>query len=284
MGCGLKCLEEDIAKMVLLLEFMAVTAQTYGEGSLLELIFFLRGKLLTNDHRAMRGLTVDISYDRCKVSCEDMKHVFRGCNGVTDIWEDIWKGVSMNVLFNAEWKDWLLQILKCNRIVMHRWPNYLIFAVALWFIWKWRCEHVFNANFKLPTSPGRNPPPPDWIKLNMDGSMRPESGSIVAEGVFRDDNYNWFGGFAMNKGVDSALEAEMWGIFKGMSLTWKAGYKKLIIETYSMESNRVADSLANLGHSLDMGTSVFERPLLQVSSLLDKDLRDLSFTRSVPRT
>ncbi|KAK3198637.1 hypothetical protein Dsin_022052 [Dipteronia sinensis] len=178
------------------------------------------GKLLTNDHRAMRGLTMDISCDRCKAGCENMEHVFRGCNSVINILEDIWKGVSKNVLFKAKWKDWLLQNLKCNVIVMNKWPDYLIFAVALWFIWKWRCEHVFNSDFKLPTSLGRvilkyvadwvsatntmdkgtdsqtcliswNPPPHDCIKLNVDGSMRPELGSIAAGGVFRDDNKEW---------------------------------------------------------------------------------------------
>ncbi|KAK3221065.1 hypothetical protein Dsin_015035 [Dipteronia sinensis] len=172
-----------------------------------------------------------------------------------------------------------------------------------------------------------NPLPHDWIKLNVDSSMRPELGSIAAGGVFRDDIYNWLSGFAMNKGVGSALEAEMWGIFEGMSIAWKTGYKKLVIETDSMsavhllnatlpqnhhlfsiaqacrnlmeedwsctichgyrESNRVADSLANLanlGHSLDLGTIVFERPPPQISILLDEDLRGLSFARIVPRT
>ncbi|KAK3204387.1 hypothetical protein Dsin_018433 [Dipteronia sinensis] len=252
----------------------------------------LHGKLLTNDHRAIEGLTMDISCDRCKAGCENVEHVFRGCNGVIDIWEDIWKGVSKNVLFNAEWKDWLLQNLKRNRIVINKWSNYLIFAVALWFIWKGRCEHVFNANFKLPTSLGKVilTYVVDWFS----------STNTLDKGVFRDDNYNWLGGFAMNKGVGSAIEAEMSGIFEGKSLAWKAGYKKLVIETDSMsavhllnatlpqnhhlfsiaqacrnfmeedwsclichgyrESNRVAGSLANLGHSLDLGTSVFERP------------------------
>ncbi|KAK0573533.1 hypothetical protein LWI29_009571 [Acer saccharum] len=297
----------------------------------------LHGKLLSNEHRASRGLNVDIACNRCKMGCENMEHVFRGCTGTTDTWEDIWKGVSKSRSFKVDWKEWLLQNLKCSKIVIKKWPNYLIFAVSLWFIWKWRCEQVFNDNLKMPSSPGMvimkyvddwwnansmrdrgtefqicsitsEPPPVEWIKLNVDGSRNFDLGSIVAGGVFRDNNHNWLGGFAMNKGVGSALEAEMWGILEGIRIAWKAGYKKLIVETDSTvavhlikansaqnhqlfsiahacrkymekdcsclirhgyrESNRVADSLAKLGHSMDVGTVMFQKPPPQISIFL----------------
>ena len=104
----------------------------------------------------------------------------------------------------------------------------------------------------------------------------------------------------MNKGLGSVLEAKMWGILEGLKLAWKADFKKVLVESDSQsgvlllnnttplnyplfniirackslldydwsctihhiykESNKVADYLANLGHSLDLGVTMFEDP------------------------
>ena len=48
------------------------------------------------------------------------------------------------------------------------------------------------------------------------------------------------------------------------------------------ESNMVADRLAYLGHSLEMGTTVFEAPPLQISDCLDYDLSGAVSSRIVP--
>ena len=62
------------------------------------------------------------------------------------------------------------------------------------------------------------PPPRDWIKLNVDGSLNHDLGSISAGGVIRDDKKMWLTGFAMNKGSGSVIEAELWGILEGLNL------------------------------------------------------------------
>ena len=212
---------------------------------------FLHAKLLTNIQRATRGLTLETACIRCKGDSEDSEHVFRGCAITLIIWDDVCKGSTRNGLFVDDWKDWISQNLRCSKLVFDKYPNHLLFVVALWFIWKWRCEHVFNPNFNLPACPGKiilkfvedwwmanyavdtkdekktcllvwNPPAQEWVKLNVDGSMNPDSGSIAAGGVFRDHKKNWLGGFALNKGVGSAIEAEVWGIFEGLKIAWKA--------------------------------------------------------------
>ena len=48
------------------------------------------------------------------------------------------------------------------------------------------------------------------------------------------------------------------------------------------ESNKVADYLANLGHSLELGVTYFEDPPLQVLGLLDNDAKGLAMARLVP--
>ena len=61
----------------------------------------------------------------------------------------------------------------------------------------------------------------DWVKLNVDGSRRPDSGCIAAGGVARNHLKQWLVGFALNKGVGSVLEAEMWGF-----LDLESGFQK----------------------------------------------------------
>lgn len=215
---------------------------------------------------------------------------------------------------------------------------------------EWRCESVFNPTFKRPNCPGKiivnymedwwkanndvekvdgktcffvwNLHAQDWVKLNVDGSRNPLLESIAIGGVIRDHKKSWLGGFALNKGTGSVIEAELWGIFEGLKIAWKAGYKKVVVESDSQnailllkkntlanhplfsiiqeckaifenewschilhiyrESNRVADRLACLGHSLELGLTLFEDPPTQISDVLENDFKGLSSARIVP--
>ncbi|KAK2663304.1 hypothetical protein Ddye_001878 [Dipteronia dyeriana] len=112
--------------------------------------------LMTESMRkASRGLTSKITCNRCKEECEDSEHVFRDCTESVGIWEDIRKGVTKNGLFTSDWQDWLCQNLNCSKLIMGKYSNYVLFVVALWFIWKWRYECVFNPHFKIFTCPGK---------------------------------------------------------------------------------------------------------------------------------
>ncbi|KAK0605740.1 hypothetical protein LWI29_030217 [Acer saccharum] len=311
---------------------------------------FLHSKLLTNDMRATRGITDDTTCDRCKGGYEDLDHVFRGCRYSIAVWEDIGKGSTLSNSYKGEWSQWLEDNLKCSTLHLGRVPGYLIFAVTLWFIWKWRCDKVFNPSFQVPRGPGQivwsyaadwlasnsgleadtglpmrliswSPPPLGWVKLNIDGSFNRDLGSISAGGVIRDDRKLWLTGFAVNKGLGSVLEAELWGIFEGLKLAWYAGFRKVLVESDSQsavsiltnaipfhhplfhivrackslldsdwscsihhiyrESNFVADSLARLGHSLGLGVTVFDEPPLQTYGVLEDDYKGVATPRFV---
>ncbi|KAK2650812.1 hypothetical protein Ddye_018301 [Dipteronia dyeriana] len=54
-----------------------------------------------------------------------------------------------------------------------------------------------------------------------------------------------------------------------------------ILQTFR-ESNRVANCLACLGHSLKLGITVFEDPPPQISCVLDDDIKGISFARLIP--
>ncbi|KAL5822912.1 hypothetical protein ACOSQ3_020836 [Xanthoceras sorbifolium] len=165
------------------------------------------------------------------------------------------------------------------------------------------------------------PPKDDWVKLNVDGSRCEASGMISFGGVIRDAQKNWLGGFAVNKGRGSVLEAEIWGIFEGIKLVWEASYKKVVIELDSKsavelllsdfsedhplftllincrnlirgcwvrvvqhvfrESNRVADNLANLGQDLGLEVVFFKEPPSSIVDVFIEDCLSLAVARQV---
>ena len=145
---------------------------------------------------------------------------------------------------------------------------------------------------------------------------------ISAGGVVRDHMKKWLVGFALNKGIGNVLEAELWGILEGLNLVWKAGYKKVIVESdsqtavdlltsdnYSLhplfgiihacislikkdwccviqfvyrECNKVADCLASLGHSMVLGTTVLTNPPPQISESLKSGFKGTAVARTFP--
>jgi ribonuclease HI len=74
------------------------------------------------------------------------------------------------------------------------------------------------------------PPPPDFFKLNTDGSVEGSPGQAGAGGVIRDHTGSWFKGFSRKIGITNSLAAELWGLRDGLVLAHQHNIKKLIIE------------------------------------------------------
>ncbi|CAN1732093.1 Putative ribonuclease H protein At1g65750 [Linum perenne] len=79
--------------------------------------------------------------------------------------------------------------------------------------------------------------PHDWVTLNSDGSVLGVRGSSAAGGLITDSSGNCLHAFTINMGVCSITRAEIRGAIEGVR-----------------EGNHSADFLANLGHSLSLGT------------------------------
>ncbi|CAI0418875.1 unnamed protein product, partial [Linum tenue] len=65
------------------------------------------------------------------------------------------------------------------------------------------------------------------------GAAQGNQGLISAGGALRDVNGDWIAGFCSKIGTGTAIEAELWGIYKGIDLAWNKEVKFLIIETDS---------------------------------------------------
>ncbi|CAN1179527.1 Putative ribonuclease H protein At1g65750, partial [Linum perenne] len=134
----------------------------------------------------------------------------------------------------------------------------------------------------------------DWLVLNTDGSVITSSGTAAAGGLVRDEWGRCLLAFSSKVGSCSITRAELRGIATGLKLAWEAGFKKIVVqadsraaislinaegppthqhggEIYTIrelmlrdwevtirhvyrEGNRSADFLANLGHTLPLGT------------------------------
>lgn len=77
-------------------------------------------------------------------------------------------------------------------------------------------------------------PPEDWQKINTDGASKGNPGMAGCGGVIRDDCGWWVASFGMNVGCCSAFKAELWGILKGVELSWNQGIRKLVVESVSL--------------------------------------------------
>ena len=218
-------------------------------------------KLPTKTLLSQRRIITDDLCPLCQSSSESCLHLFRDCNSVLPLWLSL--GFQSTSMFFTQsstdtWvKYWSQDTSSPNQFPQFQWKD--IFPVLLWTIWKARNKWVMeNTAFNIPAiihrtkvvttelyfnlpRKGTNsnpetilvnwePPPPDFFKLNTDGSVEGNPGQAGAGGVIRDHTGCWFKGFSRSIGITNSLAAELWGLRDGLVLAHQYNIKKLIIE------------------------------------------------------
>ncbi|KAK1584321.1 hypothetical protein Q3G72_031946 [Acer saccharum] len=307
----------------------------------------LQDKALTNLQRMTRGLASDPTCPRCSAEVEDIDHLVRGCSHSRYVWKNISGICSESAFFQGQLDDWFAENLGNDKMISGKIPSYLLFSCTVWFLWKWRCKMVFDHSFSSPHLPhliinqyakewlsantgesaktsylfsvSWEPPSEGWIKLNIDGSCDSVSGHIAVGGIMRNHCKYWMKGFVASKGVGTVIEAELWGLFEGLTVAWNDGIRRLIAETDSLETvqlitndtnpnhplfsliqsckhivnadwscrvqhvyregNRLADGLAHMGHSMKNEFLFFEDPPPEVADVYFDDCRGLAVVR-----
>ncbi|CAL1375172.1 unnamed protein product [Linum trigynum] len=163
-----------------------------------------------------------------------------------------------------------------------------------------------------------------WMKLNVDGASAGNPGQAGAGGLIRDEHGRWQAGFVAMIGEATAALAELWALFHGLNLAWKFRCTNLLIETDSQlviqwlksrsdplhpyasllasirrrmaqdwlvnithtyrEGNRAADWLSKHSLVYPYGVHEFVNPPTGIGSILQEDMRGLSFERRVIAT
>ncbi|CAN1777552.1 Putative ribonuclease H protein At1g65750 [Linum perenne] len=169
-------------------------------------------------------------------------------------------------------------------------------------VWKWKGPA---------TDIAWEPGPPEWVVLNTDRSVLPQSESAAAGGLIRNEVGFCSSAFAVNLGKCSITRAELRGAIIGLEQAWEAGHQKVAVQTDSQvaldllwspsepthqhaeeihtlrhlisrdwevsfshvyrEGNHAADFLANIGHSLPFGFHLFPTSDCNLGFMLRQD-------------
>ncbi|KAM1271688.1 hypothetical protein ACFX2I_032579 [Malus domestica] len=206
----------------------------------------------------------------CNGHEETIEHLFLQCPWV----KVIWFGGALNYRIDGEsissWSDWLLEVFArlpgCS--AERKWVSAYV-AFTVWFIWRTRCEFVFN---QVPINPflvllglssaigsyweargwsgmGASrpsarcdlvfhwiPPPSPFLKINVDASWSCSSLSGFAGVVIRDAFGQFKAAARYAISSPSVAVAEAHALLRGCELGSSLGYHLVIVESDSRES------------------------------------------------
>lgn len=169
--------------------------------------------VMTNSERRRRHLCDSAICQVCKSGEETILHVLRDCPAMSGIWTRIVPRNRRQAFFDQSLLEWLFGNLG-DELRREDVPWCILFAMAVWWGWKWRCINVFGgteicrdrvrfvkdmakevAQNKLQNESnlqfrprverlvGWTRPSEGWLKLNTDGASRGNPGLASAGGV-----------------------------------------------------------------------------------------------------
>ncbi|WZZ66780.1 hypothetical protein YC2023_078150 [Brassica napus] len=219
--------------------------------------------IMTNMERKRRHMSDNGMCTLCRNGNETILHALRDCQAAAGIWRRLMAPSRYQRFCNQPLLEWLYENLAQDSTAGgDKWPT--LFALTVWWCWKWRCGYVFgetgkcrdrvqfvkdktqevikaNNNQRHKQVIGARMerqitwtrPMSGWCKLNTDEASKGNPGLAAAGGVIRDENGRWKGGFAINIGICSAPLAELWGVYYGLCIAWDNGIRRLEVEVDS---------------------------------------------------
>ncbi|KAL9862399.1 putative RNA-directed DNA polymerase [Arabidopsis thaliana] len=219
--------------------------------------------IMTNQERHRRHLSTTSICQVCKGAEESIIHVLRDCPAMEGIWLRLVPVSKRRLFFEKSILEWLyVNLGEHGEVGGSVWST--VFALAIWWGWKWRCGNVFGevgrcrdrlrfikdlanevsaAHLKLSGNTKEivrverqvswRKPNEGWVKLNMDGASHGNPEEATAGGALRDEEGNWNGGFVLNIGICTAPLAELWGVYYGLYIAWERRVARLELEVDS---------------------------------------------------
>ncbi|MED6181435.1 hypothetical protein PIB30_118602 [Stylosanthes scabra] len=282
--------------------------------------------LLTNHNRMRRHMTHDPTCPRCGIGDKTTIHVLRDCPFAKLVWRLLLPFSDHTPFFNCSLHDWMIS----NLSKANDWST--TFGVATSTIWFYRNKFIFESCNSLPkgvvdsiiarTDDIRRvfghlstyrklmsnantlirwlPPQDNHMQINTDGSFDPSRNNAACGGIIRDHMGRFVKAFSHNIGCCSIMQAELWGILKGIEIAVANGFLNIVVDSDSSmainfvkngvpshhpcfplvqditnmlsrlhsfelnhtlrEANSSADPLAKKGHSLPFGLHIFDAP------------------------
>ncbi|KAF7830820.1 LINE-type retrotransposon LIb DNA [Senna tora] len=185
----------------------------------------LMNGLPTRGNLARRGMNIPSNCPICNLNVEENSHLFRDCVVTQQIFENS-NFSAASIVFLAKGKAGKFAFLASKS---DRGQNPPTQGIQV----KW------------------NPPPPNWAKLNTDGSCLTSTSDIGAGGILRDHLGKWVRGFSIFKGHGNSVMAELWAIYHGLRLASQIHIYSIIVDTDSLVVvNMLKDQKLDSNHHL----------------------------------
>ncbi|XP_075508178.1 uncharacterized protein LOC142545090 [Primulina tabacum] len=225
-------------------------------------------KIMSNVERVKRGFTTSGMCVMCQNDMEDVDHIFRKCEKAREIWRCFMSTNAFQNILKLSFDEWFRANLGQERQNMDTRNWNVLFAITLWWLWKWRNDLVFNnkrldvhlkvkqlknqlneiksafsSSRVMPSHTQRYanyivrwiPPPEGWCSLEVDGSCKQSIRKAGGGGLLRNEYGDWMIGFMHNIGWCSIEEAKLWAAYKGLQMAWEAGQRKIMLGIDSIE-------------------------------------------------
>ncbi|KAE8722050.1 hypothetical protein F3Y22_tig00014444pilonHSYRG00149 [Hibiscus syriacus] len=192
-------------------------------------------QLTSNTERTRRHLANDLSCVLCGGMVEDTSHIFRECKATRLAWKEVVKPLLFEDFMNEDIVNWIIRNLRQPNYYLLKEKNWdIFFGSMLWHKRKDSSGGRFGFNWCRKESIG-GAPDHGWMKLNTDRSRNNLTGLTTCGGVFCNQLGEWHFGFSKCTVYCYVLDAELWGIYMGLSVAWDRNYRRIIVESDTTE-------------------------------------------------
>ncbi|KAJ1379763.1 Ribonuclease H-like superfamily [Sesbania bispinosa] len=206
----------------------------------------------------------------CHIHDETDKHILWECEKVQDVWNSIMGNRLHAFDHTSSLASWIFHNVSSKKDHWYGLPWSLLFGITSWLIWNAHNEVIFQQTSWNPHSivhriftlarefsvcsgmrfvqyhrssrhvtatVSWSPPHEGWLKWNLDGSVRAQSGA-ASGGVLRDASGIWISGFTRNVGCASVTIAELWAFKDAIHISSLRGDSSIWLESDSSTALR----------------------------------------------
>jgi len=215
----------------------------------------------------------------CNVDIESSLHIFRDCQFVMKLWQQLLGCKNLNSFIQGNIVEWIE-----TNILDKSCEWRFKFVVTLDCVWKTRNMIIFEnkhisiselvnriccrtqelvevSTLKIYHSPPNTEvtesdtswvcPPLNWVKLNCDGVVNQGGLSASCGGVIQNSDEEFISAFSVRLGGCTIITAELVAIFHGIKLALDKGHNRI-------NQDKVADALTKWGLNQDTPSHYFD--------------------------
>ena len=216
-----------------------------------------------------RGIDIPFLCPMCNNAPETITHTLRDCPMAQMFWNSLNPPIPRSLFYGASLLNWLKLNCQSSKISTNSSIDWsILFPFALWSLWLHRNSVAFDRahnhqDLKAETLAkatkflylGINGkqvrtkqkiqvrwqcPPPNWFKLNTDGSSLGNPSLAGGGGLIRNEKGDWVKGFARAIRTTTSVVAKLWALRDGIKLCIALKLQAVVIE---LDSKLVVDLL-----------------------------------------